>query len=37
MLANDSKRSETAQEYASTSTSSCQIDLWKWRLIIKLK
>ncbi|XP_034888092.1 NAC domain-containing protein 7 [Populus alba] len=29
MLANDSKRSETAQEYASTSTSSCQIDLWK--------
>ncbi|KAJ6326923.1 hypothetical protein OIU78_013916 [Salix suchowensis] len=29
MLANGSKRSEIAQEYASTSTSSCQIDLWK--------
>ncbi|KAJ7952466.1 NAC domain protein [Quillaja saponaria] len=29
MLANDSKRPEIAQEYASTSTSSCQIDLWK--------
>lgn len=29
ILANGSKRSEIAQEYASTSTSSCQIDLWK--------
>ncbi|KAH8521740.1 hypothetical protein H0E87_002698 [Populus deltoides] len=29
MLANESKRSEIAQQYASTSTSSCQIDLWK--------
>ncbi|KAJ9706821.1 hypothetical protein PVL29_002009 [Vitis rotundifolia] len=29
LLVNDSKRPEIAQEYASTSTSSCQIDLWK--------
>ena len=30
MLANEAKRPENiAQEYASTSTSSCQIDLWK--------
>ncbi|KAJ4843415.1 hypothetical protein Tsubulata_011665 [Turnera subulata] len=30
VLVNESsKRPETAQEYASTSTSSCQIDLWK--------
>ncbi|KAF2299012.1 hypothetical protein GH714_029762 [Hevea brasiliensis] len=29
MLASESKRPEIVQEYASTSTSSCQIDLWK--------
>ncbi|CBI31879.3 unnamed protein product, partial [Vitis vinifera] len=29
LLVNDSKRPEIPQEYASTSTSSCQIDLWK--------
>ncbi|KAF2313119.1 hypothetical protein GH714_009373 [Hevea brasiliensis] len=29
ILANESKRPEMVQEYASTSTSSCQIDLWK--------
>ncbi|KAJ7944778.1 NAC domain protein [Quillaja saponaria] len=29
MLANDSKRSEIPHEYASTSNSICQIDLWK--------
>ncbi|XP_050226603.1 NAC domain-containing protein 7-like [Mercurialis annua] len=29
LLANEAKRSELVQEYASTSTSSCQIDLWK--------
>lgn len=29
MLANGSKKPEIGQEYASTSTSSCQIDLWK--------
>ncbi|KAK9276419.1 hypothetical protein L1049_005952 [Liquidambar formosana] len=29
LIVNDSKRSEFAPEYASTSASSCQIDLWK--------
>ncbi|KAG8662200.1 NAC domain-containing protein 7 isoform X2 [Manihot esculenta] len=29
VLASESKRPENVQEYASTSTSSCQIDLWK--------
>ncbi|XP_061357869.1 NAC domain-containing protein 7 [Gastrolobium bilobum] len=29
MLANESKNPENGKEYASTSTSSCQIDLWK--------
>ncbi|KDP25626.1 hypothetical protein JCGZ_20782 [Jatropha curcas] len=29
MLSSESKRPEVVQEYASTSTSSCQIDLWK--------
>nr|XP_023876552.1 NAC domain-containing protein 7-like [Quercus suber]POE81053.1 nac domain-containing protein 7 [Quercus suber] len=29
MLSNDSKRPEITEEFASTSASSCQIDLWK--------
>lgn len=34
MVANESKRPEIGQqEYASTSTSSCQIDLWNWTFI----
>lgn len=36
ILADESKRAEIMQEYASTSTSSCQIDLWKWKHITVL-
>lgn len=37
MLASESKRPEIAEDFGSTSASSCQIDLWKWKIYDKIE